>query len=127
MIRVMSAGLLVLTLAIPQLSFAQGQVTPSELNQAIRNAAHTRQQNIDQVRGFFSNDDVRTALKSAKIDQNRLAKVVSTLSNDDLARLSSQTSAIQTDFAAGSLSNQDLTYIVIALAAAVLVLVVVAA
>jgi hypothetical protein len=123
----MSAGLLVLTLAIPQLTFAQGQVTPSELNQAIQNAAHTRQQNIDQVRGFFSNDSVRSALKAAKIDQNRLAKAVSTLSSDDLARLSSQTSAIQSDFAAGSLSNQDLTYIVIALAAAVLVLVVVAA
>jgi hypothetical protein len=52
---------------------------------------------------------------------------VATLSPEELARLATKTNQIQTDFAAGALTNQQLTYIVIALGTAVLVLLIVAA
>jgi hypothetical protein len=49
------------------------------------------------------------------------------MSPEELARLAEKTNQIQNDFAAGSLTNQQLTYIVIALGTAVLVLLIVAA
>ena len=107
---------------------AQGQtVTPSELRDAVRNAAAAKQKNLDQVQSFFAEANVQAALAKSGMDANRVQKAVSTLSADELAKLAARTTQIQNDFAAGALSNQDLTYIVIALAAAVLVLVIVVA
>jgi hypothetical protein len=118
---------LVAGLALPQVVYTQNQVTPAELQRAILNATQTRQRNLEQVRSFFSSDAVRSALKTVNVDPNRLEQKVSTLNSDELTRLASRTQAIQSDFAAGALSNQELTYVVIAIAAAVLVLIVVAA
>ena len=56
-----------------------------------------------------------------------MQKAVATLSPDELARLASRTNQLQRDFAVGALTNQELTYIVIALAAAVIVLIAVKA
>lgn len=47
------------------------------------------------------------------------------LSDDELAGLASRIDSAQTDFAGGSLDNEHITYIIIALAAAVIVLVLV--
>ena len=119
---------LVIALVIPHIVWAQAQtVSPTELRKAIEVASQTRQKNLDQVRSFFSSDPARTALNSAKVDYQKVQRAVSTLSADELARLAARTHQIQTNFAAGAMSNQELTYIVIALAAAVVVLVVVAA
>jgi len=119
---------LILSLLIPQFSAAQIKpVSPSDLRRAIVTAVETRQKNLAEVRAFFSTEPVQGMLKSAKVDYQRVERAVATLSADEIARLAARTQQIQHDFAAGALSNQDLTYIVIALAAAVVVLVVVAA
>jgi hypothetical protein len=118
---------LLIVVTLPQVTWGQSQLTPADLEQAISGAARTRANNLDQVRGFFGKDYVQTALKSARIDPNQVEKAVSTLSADELSRLASRTQAIQSDFAAGALTNQELTYVIIALGAAVLVLIVVAA
>lgn len=119
---------LVLSLVLPQISWTQSNVvSPAELRRAIELSAESRQKNLEQVRAFFSSVDVRSALKSAKLDYRKVEKAVSALNADELARLASRAQQIRSDLAAGALSNQELTYIVIALAAAVVVLVVVAA
>lgn len=119
---------LILCLVIPRLLWAQRQtVSPSELRQAVADAAKARQKNLDQVRTFFSSEPVRAAIKSGKIDYQKVEKAISTLNTDELARLASRTMQIERDFAAGAMSNQELTYIVIALAAAVVVLIAVVA
>lgn len=119
---------LVFLLISQQGLIAQSQVVrPSELKDAIEKAASSRQKNLDQVRSFFSSKPVKTVLSKASIGSDRIDRAVSSLSADELAKLAQKTQKIQSDFAAGSLSNQELTYVVIALAAAVLVLVVVAA
>jgi hypothetical protein len=115
---------LILSPVIPPRAAAQAPVvSPSELDQAIATAARTRQQNRDDVRAFFSSKPVRDALKGGKVDYERVQKAVAALDADELARLAVRSRQIQSDLAAGSLTNQQLTYIVIALAAAVLVLV----
>ena len=66
-------------------------------------------------------------LKAGKVDYKKVDQAIATLSPEELARLATRTNQIQKDFAAGALTNQELTYIVIALATAVLILVIVAA
>ena len=115
-------------LLIPSFVLAQAPpVSPSELRQAVTAAAQTRQKNLDDVRSFFSCEPVRAAFKTGKVDYQKVEKAVATLSSEELARLAAKTSQIQADFAAGELSNQELTYIVIALGTAVIILVIVAA
>ena len=115
-------------LLIPQFTAAQAPVvSSSELRQAITTAAETRQKNLGDVRTFFSSQPARTALKTGKVDYQKVQKAVATLSPEELARLAAKTNNIQKDFAAGALTNQELTYIVIALGTAVLILVLVAA
>jgi hypothetical protein len=57
------------------------------------------------------------------MDGNQVMKAVPMLSDDELVQLSSRIDSAQTDFAAGALDNEHITYIIIALAAAVIVLV----
>ena len=115
-------------LLIPQFVVAQAPVvSPSELRQAIEAAAQTRQKNLNDVRSFFSNEPARTALKVGKIDYQKVEKAVATLSPEELARLAAKTNQLQQDFAAGALTNQELTYIVIAIGAALLVVIIVVA
>src|SRR5262245_1769338 len=119
---------LVFALLTPQFVAAQApSVSSSELQEAMTAAAQTRQKNLADVRSFFSSQPARTALKTGKIDYKKIDKAVAVLSPDELARLSDKTNRIQQDFAAGALTNQELTYIVIALGTAVLVLLIVAA
>src|SRR5262249_18054084 len=118
---------LINALLIPQFTAAQTPVvSPSELRQAITNAVETRQKNLDDVRSFFSSEPARAALKSGKVDYEKVQKAIATLSPDELAKLAAKTNSIQKDFAGGALTNQQLTYIVIALGTAVIVLLIVA-
>ena len=126
--RVMVVCSLVFVLISQQGLLAQSQVVrPSELKDAIEKAASARQKSLDQVRSFFSSKPVKAVLSKASISSDRIDRAVSSMSTEELAKLAQRTQKIQSDFAAGSLSNQELTYVVIALAAAVLVLIVVAA
>ena len=127
-VRFLVLTLILALLTAPQFVAAQApSVSSSELRQAITAAAQTRQKNLADVRSFFSSQPARDALKTDKIDYKKVDKAVSVLSPDELARLAEKTDRIQQDFAAGALTNQELTYIVIALGTAVLVLLIVAA
>jgi len=118
--------IIVFSLLIPQLVAAQAPViSPSELRKAMADAGAARQKNLDDVRSFFAAAPAQAALKAAKVDYRKVDKAVATLSPEELARLAAKTNAVRNDFAAGALTNQQLTYIVIALATAVLVLLIV--
>jgi len=122
--RIRLITVLTITLLTPGIARAQeGAVTSSELRDAIRKASEQKQKNVDQVRSFFSDPRVRDALVKGGIQYDRVDKAVSSLDADAIAKLASQTSKIQSDFAAGALNNQQLTYIIIALATAVIVLI----
>jgi|SRR5687767_6218536 hypothetical protein len=116
-----------LSFLMSQPLFAQGPITSSELRDAVRQSAEAKQKNLDQVRAFFADPNISKALSEAHIDSRRIEKAMSALDAAELAKLAARTVQIQNDFAAGALTNQELTYVVIAIAAAVLVLIVVAA
>jgi hypothetical protein len=98
-------------------------VSPAELQQATASTARTRQQNIARVNKFFSSEQAQKSFKAAHLDPVQIKKAVPSLSDQELARLASRADKAQKDFAAGALNNQQITYILIALGAAVLVLI----
>ena len=112
------------SLQTPLLAAAQNHVvSPAELQQATASVARARQQNITKVEKFFSSEQAEKTLKSAQLDPVQIKKAVPSLSDQELARLASRADKAQKDFAAGALTNQQITYILIALGAAVLVLI----
>ncbi|HXH51039.1 MAG TPA: hypothetical protein VNM47_17000 [Terriglobia bacterium] len=125
--RILIASLfctLMFALQTPLLAATENHiVSPAELQRATTSAASTRQQNIDKVEKLFSSERAEKTLKSAHLDAVQVKKAVPTLSDQELARLASRADKAQKDFAAGALTNEQITYILIALGAAVLVLI----
>lgn len=120
-----SAGLLFATiLGAPQGIAAQQHVVSSaDLQNDVAKAAQARQDHIAKINKFLSSDQARRALKAGNLDYNVVRTGVSTLSDDELARLSTRADTAQKDFAAGALTNEQLTYVIIALATAVIILI----
>ena len=123
----MVAALGVAMLGIPSLSAGDHIVSAGDLHKEIASAARARQANVAKIREFFSSESAQKALKTARMDPQKVQKAVPYLSDRELARLASQTEKTQNNFAAGALTNQQLTYIVIAIGAAVFVLILVKA
>ena len=125
-------------LAIPLVFFLGLNLVPSALAQdhivselvlqdILRDAAHERESNVKRVGEFFSSPEVGNALgRFDFLGLERITEVVPTLSDYELARLADQIEQLDREVEAGALSNEHLTYIVIALAAAVIVLIAVA-
>ncbi len=102
---------------------AQDHVVPaSQLHHALQEAAAARQKNIARVESFFASKPARQALMRGGLNLKEVQQAVPQLNNEELARLATQTQKIQNNFAAGALSAEHLTYIVIALATAVVVI-----
>ncbi len=126
--RVALACALIAVFAVPQDLLADDHVvTPSDLHRQAVAAAQSRQEKIQSVQKFFASDAAKKALKSARIDYAKVQNVVAQMSDQELAQLAAKTDAAQKDFAAGALTNQQLTYIIIALATAVLVIIIIKA
>jgi hypothetical protein len=125
------AGLMaaVFTLATSQLRAAPPDhvVSPAEIQQSVSAAAKVRQQNVEIVENFLESPEAQKALKKSKINVAQVEKAIPTLSNQELAQLARRASTAQNDFAAGALNNEQLTYIVIAIATAVVVILIVKA
>ncbi|MGA8184798.1 MAG: hypothetical protein WB819_14285 [Terriglobia bacterium] len=124
--RILIASLIAVLVFAFQSPLAAAQnhvVSPAELQQATASTARTRQQNIARVNKFFSSEQAQKSFKAAHLDPVQIKKAVPSLSDQELARLASRADKAQKDFAAGALNNQQITYILIALGAAVLVLI----
>ena len=122
-----TAATALLTVAIPGAGMAADQhvVSIAELRQQMVSAGQTRAANLQKTEALLSSPPVEKILRDAKIEPQQMQTAVAGLSDDELARLASRADKIQNDITAGALSNQELTYIVIALATAVIILVIV--
>ena len=102
-------------------------VPAPDLHQAVRAAAQARQDHLTKLDNFFASEPARQAFETVKLDPAKVTQALALLNDDELARLAAQSEKIQHDVAAGSLTNQQITYILIALGTAVIILVIVAA
>lgn len=104
--------------------FAQTHVVSSaDLRQEVVNSAESRQKQVDQVTEFLSSDKAKQALSTAGIDSKKVTAAISTLNDEELARISARAGKAQADFAAGTLSDRDLILIILAIAILVLLIV----
>jgi hypothetical protein len=100
----------------------QHAVPLAELQKDAAASAATRQKNEVKVEKFFATPQAREAMKKAGVSYEVVQQAVSQLSQDELARLAAHADKAQKQFEAGALTNQQLTYIIIALATAVIVI-----
>jgi hypothetical protein len=106
----------------------ESHVVPlAELHASVVAAGEQRQQNLSRLERFFTGESAEKALKTARLNGNQVRNAIATLNDQELARLAARAEKANSDFAAGALNNQELTYIIIALATAVLILIIVAA
>ena len=111
-----------------QRSFADDHaVSAADLHQVLVDSAKTRQTNVERVQKFFSSEIVKNALSKQIVTASKVEKAIPLLNDEELTRLASQCRQVESDISAGALSNQEITYILIALATAVLILVIVVA
>jgi hypothetical protein len=78
---------------------------------------------MEKVRGLFSSDETRNAMEAAKINPEKVDAAISTLSDEELARLASRADKLDQDFAAGRISDRDILLIILGIAALVLIIV----
>jgi hypothetical protein len=100
-------------------------VTLDELNKQTARPAETRQANEDAVRHLLSSDAGQEALKSAKVDYQRVDKAIAQLSDEELAKLADRSRQAENDFAAGLISAKTLAYIILATVVIVVIIVLV--
>ena len=102
-------------------------VSGADLHQALVDSANTRQTNVETVQKFFKSDVVQKTLGHQSVNAAKVEKAIPLLNDEELSRLASQCRQVDSDISAGSLTNQQITYILIALATAVIILVLVVA
>ncbi len=115
-----------LLVSVPLNACAQDHVvSPAELKAEVRSAAQSRQANIDALQRLLATDAAAKVMQTAGIDPARVRRAVPLLDDQELARLAAQ--ANQADFTGSSLTltNQQLTYIILGVLIIVLVAVLV--
>lgn len=123
--RPLAAGLLASTGLMMFSSSLQAEervVPSSELHRSIVKAQQARDAQRKEVVEFFASPQIRKALKGSSAGYEKIEKAVPLLSDQELYQLALRTQEIKRDLVAGALTNQQLTYIVIALATAVVVI-----
>jgi len=98
-------------------------VTPADLQKEVVAASQARQRNLEAVQQFLSTPAAEKAMKSAQVDPKEVRTAVSTLNDQELARLAARADKAQADFAAGRIEERDLILIILAVVALVLIIV----
>ena len=91
----------------------QHVVSLSDLGKDAARPAQTRQANEEAVRTLLSSEQGQKALKSAKLDYQKVDKAIGQLSDEDLSRLAERSRQAQADFAAGRISDRDMLWIIL--------------
>jgi hypothetical protein len=101
-------------------------VSTADLHQALVDSADTRQTDVETVQKFFKSDLVQKTLGHQIVNAAKVEKAIPLLNDEELSQLASQCRQVDSDISAGALTNQQITYIIIALATAVIIIILVA-
>jgi len=108
--------------AATQTKSPQHAVSLADLQKDVAASAAVRQANEAKIEKLFATPQAREAMKKAGMNYEVVRQAVPQLSADELAQLASRADKAQKQFEAGALTNQQLTYIIIALATAVIII-----
>ena len=107
---------LALCFAAPRPTWGQAKqhvVSLDELNSDAARPVQARQANEKAVRDLLSTDAGQEALKSAKVDYQRVDKAIGQLSDEDLAKVADRSRQAESDFAAGGFKSTLIIAIVL--------------
>lgn len=102
----------------PNINAQTPVVSQAEIHKTLVNTSQNRQKNLEKVKQFIS-----TGPAAGKVDAVRVNAAAATLSDAELARLAARADKVQSDFAAGRLSERDLLFIILGFAALILIIV----
>ncbi len=124
-LRRFTSCVLVALIGLPSTLSAQTHVVnPADLRKEVLAATGARQRNMETITGFLSSTtNVQKVLGSVGIDPAQVKTAVSSLNDQELARLAARAEKAHADFAAGRISDRDLTYILLGMAALILIIV----
>ncbi|MGE5488636.1 MAG: hypothetical protein ACM3ZB_12540 [bacterium] len=107
-------AVLVSAFVLPALLAAQQHVvSPGELRSDVQAAGAARQRNAEKVRSFLKSGTAQEALSKARLNAGKIDTAIASLSDEELASLAAKSEKIQNDFAAGRLTNSQVTYIIL--------------
>jgi len=122
--RLLAQCFLVAVFVLPSNLLAQSHVvSQTDIHKELINATQTRQKNLQKVERLFASDEAMKALESARMNPKQVNAAISTLSDDELSRLAARADKLDQDFAAGRLSERDLLFVVLGIAAIILIIV----
>ncbi len=122
-------GALVVALAFPPDIFAQKPepdhvVGSQALQQQLKINSETRQKEINTLKGFLSGPQAERAMRDAHINPDQVRTAIPTLSDEELASLSTRATDAQQKFSAGLIGNELLLIIIVLVAVIIIVAVV---
>jgi len=122
--RLLVQCFLVAVFVLPSNLLAQSHVvSQTDIHKELINATQTRQKDLQKVERLFASDEAMKALESARMNPKQVNAAISTLSDAELARLAARADKLDQDFAAGRLSERDLLFVVLGIAAIILIIV----
>ena len=122
--RTLTACALVACVGLPPRVTAQTHVvSPGDLQSAIVSASRARQLNREAVAALFSAPGATKVLQAAHMDLKQVNTAISSLNDEELARLAARANRVQADFAAGRITDRDLLIILVGIAALILIIV----
>ena len=108
--------LLTFLVALPSRAATNEHIVSNHaLQQQVQTNSSTRQQNIKTVTRFFSTPLARQAMKVEHVSPAQVKNAIPTLSNSELANLSSRANQAEQQFSAGSLSTSQMLLLIIVL------------
>jgi len=119
-------AVLIVLVSCPVGSLAQAAssdhiVSSQVLQHQVESSSAARQKNVDTLKQFMSTPTAQKAMRDAKIDPVQVQKAIPTLSDSELANLSSQATDAQQKFSAGALTNNMLVLIIVLIAIIIIV------
>jgi hypothetical protein len=106
---------------LAQTTSTEHVVSAQTLQQQVEASSASRQKNVDTLKQFMSTRAAEKAMRDAKIDPVQVQRAIPTLSDGELANLSSRATDAQQKFSAGALSNNMLTLIIVLIAIIIIV------
>lgn len=98
-------------------------VSPSDLRNEAVAASSVRQHNLETINDFLSSPKAEKVFANADIGASELKTAVSSLNDQELARLAARAESVQADFAAGRLTDRDILIILLGIAALILIII----
>jgi hypothetical protein len=120
------SGALVVVLAFPPQLFSQAAeqdhiVSSQALQQRLETSSVAREREVNTLTGLLSSPAAERAMRDAHINPVQVRTAIPTLSDQELANLSTRAAEAQQKFSAGSMNNDELLIVILIIAIVIIV------